>query len=173
VVASGVDHLERAADDHKYGRVSESPWLEVTIPSLTDRNLAPEGGHVLSAFVHTATARPRAGSWDGAARERLGDAVITALDSVVPGIGDRVMARQVLAPPDIEREFGMTDGCLLHAEPGLDQFFAWRPLLGHARYRFAIPGLYLAGSGAHPGGDLTGAPGANAAREVLADLRRS
>jgi phytoene dehydrogenase-like protein len=73
--------------------------------------------------------------------------------------------------PDIERDFGLTEGCVLHAEPGLDQFFAWRPLLGHARYRFGIPGLYLAGSGAHPGGGVTGGPGANAARAVLADLR--
>jgi phytoene dehydrogenase-like protein len=82
------------------------------------------------------------------------------------------VARRVSAPPDLERDLGLTEGCAMHAEPGLDQFFAWRPLLGHAGYRFAIPGLYLAGSGAHPGGGITGAPGANAAREVLADLRR-
>jgi phytoene dehydrogenase-like protein len=173
VMASGIDHLERAADDHKYGRVSELPWLELTIPSLTDRTLVPQGGHVLSVFVHTATSRPRAGTWDEAARSRLGDVTINALGSLFPGISDRVVGRRVLAPPDIEREFGVTEGCVLHAEPGLDQFFAWRPLLGHARYRFALPGLYLAGSGAHPGGDITGAPGANAAREILADLRRS
>jgi phytoene dehydrogenase-like protein len=172
VVASGLDHLERAADDHKYGRASEAPWLEVTIPSLTDRGLVPSGGHVVSAFVHTATYRPRAGEWDQAARDHLGEVALGALETVLPGISDRVVSSQVLSPPDIEREFGMTGGCILHAEPGLDQFFAWRPLLGHARYRFAIPGLYLAGSGAHPGGEITGAPGANAAREILADLKR-
>lgn len=171
-VASGVNHLERAADDHKYGRISADPWLEVTIPSLTDPTLAPEGGHVVSAFVHTATASPREGDWDRSTRERVGDASLRALERVLPGVTERMVARQVLAPPDIETEFGMTEGCILHAEPGLDQFFAWRPLLGHARYRFAIPALYLAGSGAHPGGEITGAPGANAAREVLADLKR-
>lgn len=172
VVAPSIDHLERAADDRKYGRVSEAPWLEVTIPSITDPTLAPEGRHVLSALCHFTPHRLREGTWDDAAREGAGDLVLRTLEEYAPGISALVEARQVLTPADLERELRLTDGCVLHAEPGLDQFFAWRPLLGHARYRFAIPGLYLAGSGAHPGGGITGAPGANAAREVLADLKR-
>ena len=103
----------------------------------------------------------------------MGDLVIRTLETYAPGLSDRVLGRQVLLPSDLEREFCLTEGCIQHAEPGLDQFFAWRPLLGHARYRFGIPGLYLAGSGAHPGGQITGGPGANASREVLADLKRA
>ncbi|MGH2723828.1 MAG: phytoene desaturase family protein [Actinomycetota bacterium] len=171
VVGSSIDHLERAADDRKYGRVSEAPWLEMAIPSLTDPTLAPEGGHVASILVHHAPYRLRRGGWDGPARDRLGDVALETLEAYAPGVSGLVEARQVLAPPDLEHEYGLTEGCILHAEPGLDQFFAWRPLLGHARYRFGIPGLYLAGSGAHPGGGITGAPGANAAREILFDLR--
>jgi phytoene dehydrogenase-like protein len=170
-VGPGIDHLERAADDAKYGRLSEAPWLEATIPSITDPSLAPEGGHVMSLFFHSAPYDLREG-WSAKARDRVGELTLKALESYAPGISDLVEARQVLVPPDIEEEFRVTNGAILHAEPGLDQFFAWRPLLGHARYRFGIPGLYLAGSGAHPGGGITGGPGANAAREILSDLRR-
>jgi phytoene dehydrogenase-like protein len=172
VVGPGIDDLERAADDHKYGRISEAPSLEITIPTLTDPTLAPDGGQVVSVLFHSAPYRLRDGGWDSSTREHVGDLVLKALEEHAPGISDRVVARRVLVPPDLEHEFALTDGCVLHAEPGLDQFFAWRPLLGHARYRFAVPGLYLAGSGAHPGGGITGAPGANAAREILADLKR-
>jgi phytoene dehydrogenase-like protein len=172
VIGPTIDHLERAADDHKYGRISEAPWLELTLPSLTDPTLAPEGGHVASVLCHMTPYHLRKGEWDDAARERVGDLVVRALEEHAPGFSSLVEARQVLTPADLEREYRLTDGCVLHAEPGLDQFFAWRPMLGHARYRFAIPGLYLAGSGAHPGGGITGAPGANAAREILRDLKR-
>lgn len=172
VIGPSIDHLELAADDHKYGRVSEAPFLEATIPSLADPTLAPEGSHVLSALFHSAPYELRDGGWDEGSREHVGDLTLKALEEVAPGLSDRVVGRRVSTPPDLERDLGLTGGCAMHAEPGLDQFFAWRPLLGHARYRFALPGLYLAGSGAHPGGGLTGAPGANAAREILADLRR-
>jgi phytoene dehydrogenase-like protein len=173
VIGQSIDHLERAADDHKYGRVSEAPFLEAAIPSLADPTLAPEGSHVMSVLFHSAPYRLRDGGWDRGAGEHVGDLALKALEEVAPGLSDRVVARRVSAPPDLERDLGLTEGCAMHAEPGLDQFFAWRPLLGHAGYRFAIPGLYLAGSGAHPGGGITGAPGANAAREVLSDLKRS
>ncbi|HET7182383.1 MAG TPA: hypothetical protein VFI15_09150, partial [Candidatus Limnocylindrales bacterium] len=105
-------------------------------------------------------------------REAFGDAVVAQLETVAPGIAKLVSHRQVLAPPDLEREYGLTGGHPLHAEPGLDQFFVWRPLLGHARYRLALERLYLCGSGAHPGGGITGGPGQNAAREILADLKQ-
>jgi phytoene dehydrogenase-like protein len=94
------------------------------------------------------------------------------MELYAPGLGELVTARQVMSPVDLEREYGLSGGHPLHAEPGLDQFFAWRPLLGHARYRFGIDGLYLCGSGAHPGGGITGAPGANAARVILSDLAK-
>ncbi|HEX2626100.1 MAG TPA: hypothetical protein VHL56_04275, partial [Candidatus Limnocylindrales bacterium] len=112
------------------------------------------------------------GGWDGAGgREAFGDAVVAQLETVAPGITKLVTHRQVLTPVDLERDYGLTGGHPLHAEPGLDQFFVWRPLLGHARYRIALERLYLCGSGAHPGGGITGGPGQNAAREILADLK--
>ena len=172
VLGRSIEHLERAADDHKYGRISEAPFLEITIPSLTDTTLAPEGGHVASILFHSAPYRLREGEWTDDLRGLVGDLALKAVEEHAPGFSDRVVARQVLTPVDLERDFTLTGGCVLHLEPGLDQLFAWRPMLGHARYRFAVPGLYLAGSGAHPGGEITGGPGANAAREVLADLRR-
>ena len=171
VIAPSVDHLERAFDASKYGRVSEEPFLEATIPTLSDPTLAPRGQHVMSVLAQWTPHRLRDGDWT-AERERLADLVVKTLEVYAPGLGDLVTARHVITPADLETEYALSDGGVLHAEPGLDQFFAWRPLLGHARYRFGIDGLYLCGSGAHPGGGVTGAPGANAAREILADLKR-
>lgn len=171
VVAPGIDYLEKAFDASKYGRVSEEPYLEATIPTLVDPTLAPEGTHVMSIVAQWTPYGLREGDWE-AERERVGDLVVKAMEQYAPGLGDLVTARQVLTPVDLEREYGLSGGHPLHAEPGLDQFFAWRPLLGHARYRFGIDGLYLCGSGAHPGGGVTGAPGANAARKILSDLRK-
>lgn len=171
VIAPGIDDLERGADAAKYGRVSDRPYLEATIPSLVDPTLAPEGTHVMSVLVQWAPYRLRAGTWD-AEREGLGDLVMKTLESYAPGLSDLVAARQVLTPADLERDLGLTQGHVLHGEPGLDQIFAWRPLLGFSRYRMPIERLYLCGAGAHPGGGVTGIPGANAAREILKDLKR-
>jgi phytoene dehydrogenase-like protein len=171
VVAPGIDHLERAFDASKYGRVSEAPYLEATIPSLTDPDLAPDGGHVMSVLMQYAPYHRRDGDWD-TERDGLGDLVLKTLEGFAPGISDLVVARQVLTPLDLERDYGLTEGHPLHGEPSLDQFFAWRPMLGQARYRLALRGLYLCGSGAHPGGGITGGPGVNAAREILADRKR-
>lgn len=165
LVAGGVDDLERAFDAWKYGDTSDAPFLEATIPSLVDPSLAPEGGHVMSVVAQ----------WVPHAEEdadRVGDVVLKRLEDVAPGITGLVRERQVLLPSDLEREYGLTGGHPLHVEPGLDSFFAWRPLLGFARYRMPVRGLYLCGSGAHPGGGITGGPGANAARAILADRRR-
>jgi phytoene dehydrogenase-like protein len=172
VIAPSVDYLEKAFDTSKYGRISDEPYLEATIPTLTDPTLAPAGTHVMSVIAQWTPYCLRDTDWQ-AERDRLGDLVVKTLEAHAPGLGDLVTARQVLSPVDLEAEYGFSQGHPLHAEPGLDQFFAWRPLLGHARYRFGIDGLYLCGSGAHPGGGVTGAPGANAAREILADLKRS
>jgi phytoene dehydrogenase-like protein len=178
VVAPGIDPMERAFDATKYGRFSEHPVLEATIPSLVDPSLvegARDGTHVMSVIAQYAPYDLHGveGGWDGpAGREAFGDAVGAALESVAPGITKLVTHRQVLTPVDLERDYGLTGGHPLHAEPGLDQFFVWRPLLGHARYRLALERLYLCGSGAHPGGGVTGGPGQNAAREILADLKQ-
>lgn len=177
VVAPGIDAVERAFDATKYGRFSERPILEATIPSLVDPSLvdgARDGTQVMSVVAQYAPYDLHGveGGWDGAGgREAFGDAVVAQLESVAPGLAKLISHRQVLTPVDLERDYGLTGGHPLHAEPGLDQFFAWRPLLGHARYRLALERLYLCGSGAHPGGGVTGGPGQNAAREILADLK--
>jgi phytoene dehydrogenase-like protein len=171
LVAPGIDYLERAFDASKYGRVSEQPYLEATIPSIGDPTLAPPGAHVMSVLMQWAPYHRREGGWN-AERDGLGDLVLKTLEEMAPGLADLVVAQQVITPLDLERDYGLTEGHPLHGEPGLDQIFAWRPVLGLARYRLGLRGLYLCGSGAHPGGGVTGAPGANAAREILADRKR-
>jgi len=173
VVAPSIDAMEHAFDATKYGRWSDLPILEATIPSLTDPSLvegAKPGAHVMSVIAQYAPFSLREGDWATSA-DQFGDAVVDVLNSVAPGIRKLISHRQVITPVDLERNYGLTGGHALHAEPGLDQFFVWRPLLGHARYRLALERLYLCGSGAHPGGGITGGPGQNAAREVLGDLR--
>ncbi|HWP64102.1 MAG TPA: NAD(P)/FAD-dependent oxidoreductase [Candidatus Binatia bacterium] len=172
--ATSLAALETAFDASKYGRVSAAPVLEATIPSLVDPSLvegARAGTHVLHAVVQWAPRTLRTGDWRSE-RGALLEAVVARLDEVAPGIGDLVGATQVVTPADIEGEYGLTGGHVLHVEPGLDAFFLWRPLLGWARYRLPLAGLYLAGPGAHPGGGVTGLPGRNAAFAILADLGR-
>jgi phytoene dehydrogenase-like protein len=168
VIGPSIDYVEKASDARKYGELPEEPWIEATIPSLLDPSLAPDGRHVMSAIVQSAPRVLRDGDWSGE-RERLGDMTVKTLERFAPGLGELVEARQVLTPEDLETDYGLTGGHVQHAEPGLDQFFAWRPLNGEARYRFVLDGLYLAGSGAHPGGGITGGPGANAARQIRKD----
>jgi phytoene dehydrogenase-like protein len=168
VIGPSIDYVEKASDARKYGRLAEEPWIEATIPSLSDPSLAPDGRHVMSAIVQSAPRDLREGTW-ARERERLGDVAVKTLERFAPGLGELVEARQVITPEDLETDFGLTGGHVQHAEPGLDQFFAWRPLNGEARYRFVLDGLYLAGSGAHPGGGITGGPGANAARQIRKD----
>ncbi len=177
VIAPSVRYLDVAADAAKYGRISEAPWLEATIPSLVDPLLtdgAAAGGvrHVMSVLVQSAPYALRDGDWE-TEREVLGDLVVKTLETAAPGIGAQIVARQVLTPVDLERDYGLGGGHPLHLEPGLDQWFAWRPLLGYARHRMPVQGLYLCGSGAHPGGGVTGLPGRNAARAVLAERTAS
>jgi len=168
VIGPSIDYVEKASDARKYGQLAEEPWIEATIPSLVDPSLAPEGRHVMSAIVQSAPRHLREGDWSSE-RERLGDVTVKTLERFAPGLGELVEARQVITPEDLETDYGLTGGHVQHAEPGLDQFFAWRPLNGEARYRFVLDGLYLAGSGAHPGGGITGGPGANAARQIRKD----
>jgi phytoene dehydrogenase-like protein len=168
VVGLSIDHVERAMDANKYGHVAEDPMLEATIPTLTDASLAPEGKHVMSILFQAAPRELRETDWAGE-RERVADIAVKSMERFAPGLGELIEAREVITPEDMETDYGLTGGHVYHAEPGLDQFFAWRPLNGEARYRLQIEGLYLAGSGAHPGGGITGGPGANAARQILAD----
>ncbi len=177
VVAPSVRYLDVAHDAAKYGRMSDQPWLEATIPSLVDPLLvdgAAASGvrHVMSILVQAAPRILRDDDW-ATARDVLVERTMATLETVAPGIGRLVVARQVHTPEDLERDLGISGGHPLHGEPGLDQWFAWRPLLGFARYRMPLDGLYLCGSGAHPGGGVTGVPGRNAAREVIADRKRS
>ena len=174
LVAPGIDPLERAHDAAKYGRWSDPPVLEATIPSLVDPSLvegAPAGTQVMSVIAQSTPYALRDGTWDER-REAFGDLVVSTLDAYAPGLAAMVTARQVLTPPDLERDYGLTGGHPMHGEHGLDQFFLWRPLLGHARYRLVLEGLYLAGAGAHPGGGVSGQNGQNAAREILGDWKR-
>lgn len=171
VIGSSIDDVERAMDAVKYGHVAEEPLLEVTIPSLTDPSLAPEGKHVMSVVFQAAPRHLRDTTWE-AERDRLGDITVKTLERYAPGFGELVEAREVVTPEDMETRYGLTGGHIQHAEPGLDQFFAWRPMLGEARHRFLLDGLYLAGSGAHPGGGITGGPGWNAAKRITKDLKR-
>ena len=161
-----MDDMERAFDRAKYGEVPADPWLDVTIPSILDPDLAPTGGHVMSVYAHYAPYRLRGAEWK-ATKQALLDAVLKTLDRFAPGTSALVIAAQVLTPADLETEYGFHGGHIFHGELALDQLFAARPLLGYARYDSPVGGLYLCGAGTHPGGFLTGASGRLAARAVL------
>ena len=165
-----VDLLERAFDEAKYGGISTRPYLEATIPTLSDTTLAPAGKHVMSVYVQFTPYKLREGTWD-ARRDEVGDAVLRTIEEYAPGITRTVVGRQVLTPVDLERTYGLTGGHPSHGEMALDQLFLARPLLGWGRYRAPLPGLYMCGAGTHPGGGVTGGPAANAAREILKDLK--
>jgi phytoene dehydrogenase-like protein len=170
-IGAGIDDLERAFDDAKYGGISKRPYLDITIPTLTDSGLAPAGQHVLSAYVQYTPYKLKEGDWK-ARREEVAAAVLSTLEEYAPGIRRLVLGQQVLTPLDLEQTYGITGGHPFHGEHALDQLFVARPLLGWGRYRGPLPGLYLCGAGTHPGGGVTGAPGANAAAEILKDIRR-
>jgi len=165
-----IDYLERAFDDAKYGDISKQPYLDVTIPSLSDPTLAPSGQHVMSICAQFAPFRLKTGDWSGR-REELGDTVVKTLAAYAPDLPGRILKRQVITPRDLEDTYALTGGHIYHGEIALDQLFTMRPLLGWARYATPVKGLYLCGSGTHPGVGVTGASGANAARQILKDLR--
>jgi phytoene dehydrogenase-like protein len=165
-----IDYLERAFDASKYGDFSKAPWLDVTIPTILDPALAPDGKHVLSAYVQFAPYKLREGNWD-ARRKDLGDTVIKTLAGYAPNLPGLVEGIQVITPKDLETSYGFTGGHIFHGELALDQLFTMRPILDWARYKTPIRGLFLCGSGTHPGNGLTGASGANAAREIIHALR--
>jgi phytoene dehydrogenase-like protein len=166
LVADDLDEIERAFDAAKYRRCSERPHLDVCVPSVADPSLAPEGKDVVSILAHCAP-RDLAGGWSPEARDRFGDAVVNALERAAPGAKQRIAAREVLAPAEIEERYGLTGGHVHHGEHALDQLLFMRPVPALARYATPIAGLYLGGSGSHPGGGVTCQPGALAAAAAL------
>jgi phytoene dehydrogenase-like protein len=161
-----LDYLERASDAAKYGHFSKAPFLEITIPSIADPSLAPAGKHIMSIWMQYAPYELREGNWREQ-REALGDTVIDLIEQYAPGFKSSILHRQVLTPFDLEQVFGLTGGHIYHAEMALDQILLMRPVPRWTRYRTPIKNLYLCGSGAHPGGGVTGLPGYYAAKEIL------
>ena len=167
-----IDYLERAFDAAKYGDFSPAPYMDITIPTITDASLAPAGKHVMSVYAQFAPYDLKESDWD-ARREEFADVVVRTRSLYAPGIEQLILQRQTITPRDLEREYGLAGGHTHHGEMSLDQFFTFRPVIGWAQYRTPIKNLYLCGAGTHPGGGLTGAPGANASREILKDLKRA
>jgi phytoene dehydrogenase-like protein len=165
-----IDYLERAFDESKYGNFSRQPYLEATIPSLTDPTLAPEGKHVMSIYMQYAPYKLK-GDWESQ-RNALGQSVVQTLAQYAPNLPELILTHQIITPRDLEETYGLTGGQIFHGDLTLDQFFTMRPLLDWARYKTPIENLFLCGSGTHPGAGLTGGSGANAAREIVKALRK-
>jgi phytoene dehydrogenase-like protein len=165
-IAPSLDYIERAFDDAKYGKPSQMPILECTIPSVVDQSVAPPGKHLMSMFVQYAPYKLQGESWDTLGNE-FADRCLGLLNDYAPNFQRSVIARQVLTPLDLERTFSLTGGNIFQGAMSLHQMFAFRPVPGFAGYRTPFRGLYLCGSAAHPGGGVMGAAGANAAREIL------
>jgi phytoene dehydrogenase-like protein len=169
-IGNEIDYLERAFDESKYGQFSQQPYLEATIPSLTDPTLAPEGKHVMSIYMQYAPYKLK-GDWEEQ-RKALGQTVVKTLAQYSPNLPELILTHKIITPRDLEEKYGLTGGQIFHGDLALDQFFTMRPLLDWARYKTPIENLYLCGSGTHPGAGLTGGSGANAAREILKEMKR-
>jgi phytoene dehydrogenase-like protein len=165
-ICPDLDYIERAYDDAKYGRPSERPVLECTIPSVVDPTVAPPGQHLMSIFVQYAPYALRESTWDDIG-DRFADRCFDVLDGYAPNFRRSVLARQVLTPLDLERIFNLTGGNIFQGAMTAGQLFSLRPVPGYAGYRTPVKGLYLCGAATHPGGGVMGTPGWNAAREIL------
>jgi phytoene dehydrogenase-like protein len=171
IMAPSLAYMDRAFMGARQHGWSREPIIEMLIPSTLDDTLAPKGAHVASLFCqHVAPELPDGRSWS-AHRDQVADLMIDTVDRYAPGFKASVVGRQALSPLDLEQTFGLIGGDIFHGALTLDQLFWARPLLGHADYRSPVTGLYHCGAGAHPGGGVTGAPGHNAARAILTDLR--
>jgi len=172
ILGPSLTYMDRAHAEARLGGWSSRPIIEMLIPSTLDDTLAPSGAHVASLFCqHVAPTLPQGASWDDH-RAAVADLMIDTVEAWAPGFRASVIGHMALTPLDLERKFGLVGGDIFHGRLTLDQLFSARPVLGHADHRMPVPGLYLCGSGAHPGGGVTGAPGHNAARAVLKDLGR-
>ncbi len=165
-----IDYLERAFDESKYGNFSRQPYLEVAIPSLTDPTLAPDGKHVMSIYMQYAPYKLK-GDWEQQ-RKALGQTVVQTLAQYASDLPEKILTHQIITPLDLEETYGLTGGQIFHGDLALDQFCTMRPLLDWARYKTPIENLFLCGSGTHPGAGLTGGSGANAAREIVKQLKK-
>jgi phytoene dehydrogenase-like protein len=166
IIAPEMDSIEFAFDDAKYGECSQQPVMEIVIPSLNDASLAPAGQHVLSAHVMYAPYRLK-GGWDDAARDSFRERVIDTIARYAPDLREQIVYSELLTPPDLERNYKISGGHWHHTEFALDQSLMMRPTYEAAQYATPLSGLYLCGAGCHPGGDLSGGPGHNAAHEIL------
>jgi phytoene dehydrogenase-like protein len=172
IMAPSLAYMDQAYLDAKTGGWSKRPIVEMLIPSTLDDSLAPPGQHVASLFCqHVAPVLPNGASWD-THREEVADVMVDLVNSHAPNFKASVLGRQIMSPLDLERTFGLIGGDIFHGALSLDQLFSARPMLGHGNYRGPLTGLYMCGSGTHPGGGVTGAPGHNAAREIVADFKR-
>jgi phytoene dehydrogenase-like protein len=172
IMAPSLAYMERAFFDARTHGWSKQPIVEMVISSTLDDTLAPPGQHVASLFCqHVAPQLPDGSSWDEH-RETVADLMIETVNAHAPNFKQSVLGRQIFSPLDLERTFGLVGGDIFHGALDLGQMFSARPMLGHANYRGPLPGLYMCGSGTHPGGGVTGVPGHNAAREILRDLKR-
>jgi phytoene dehydrogenase-like protein len=165
-----LDYLEKAFDDAKYGHYSREPFLDISIPSVVDPGVAPQGKHVMSAYVLFAPYHLKTGDWNGIKNE-FAENVTKTIEQYAPGFTSSIIHRHVITPLDLENEYGLTEGNIHHGEISLDQIFFMRPVPGYSRYRTPISNLYLCGASAHPGGGVTGLPGSLAANEILSDFR--
>jgi phytoene dehydrogenase-like protein len=170
-ISPEIDYLERAFDESKYGNFSRNPYLEITIPSLSDSSLAAAGQHVMSIYMQYAPYKLKDGNWENH-RTALGETVVKTITQYAPNLPQIILRHQIITPKDLEETYGLTGGHIFHGELALDQFFTMRPLLDWARYQTPIEHLYLCGSGTHPGTGLTGGSGANAAREIARALKK-
>jgi phytoene dehydrogenase-like protein len=169
IIAPSLDYMDRAFTDARAHGWSAQPIIEMKLPSTVDDSLAPAGSHVCSLFCQQfAPALPNGQSWDDV-RETVADHIIDTVTAHAPNFRASIIARQIHSPLDLERKFGLIGGDIFHGRMSLDQLWAARPVLGHGDYRGPMAGLYMCGSGTHPGGGVTGAPGHNAARAILAD----
>jgi phytoene dehydrogenase-like protein len=171
-ISPGIEYMERAYDDAKYGHYSRRPYIDMVIPSLTDPSVAPPGKHVLSCFVQYAPYKLAEGTWDDQ-REAFGDTVVETIAEHAPNIKKLIVGQQVLTPLDLEREFGLTQGNIFQGELSLEQLFFLRPVPGWAYYRTPIDNLYMCGSATHPGGGIMGAPGRIASQVILKDWKKA
>jgi phytoene dehydrogenase-like protein len=169
-LAPGIDYLERAYDDAKYGRFSQQPFLTPVVPTIVDDTLAPPGRHVLNVFGGHAPYTLKGGDW-ASEKPNLTRAALAVLDEMAPGFSQQIVALELLVPPDLERIVGLPQGHIFHGELTVDQLFWQRPAPHWADYRTPIGGLFQCGSSTHPGGGVSGIPGHNAAREILRDWR--
>ena len=172
-ISPSVDYLERAWDDAKYGRMSEHPYVECVFPTVFEPDLAPEGKHIALCFTQFGPIELAEGSWDEGGRDEYARRVVSALNDASPNFEASVEHVEVLTPKDIEDRFGLLGGNIFQGDMNPEQMFSFRPIPGYADYRTPVAGLYMCGSGTHPGGGVMAVPGYNASRVVLRDVRRA